>query len=1298
MKHFFLALLLLFFAIQSIAQTRIKAQNSRAIDSQFRDLNNELRSYRLYDLQIESIEALTTTQNDSPELFLELPDQQEVQLILQSSQLKTDDYKVTVYTEQGYVPAPNNPVYNYQGYSRANPNSAVRLTIAQGELSGVIHNYQGDNLHFKTVTRAGKQVIITYKDSDLLQSENHDCGNPEVAKPSDAGNNRSSALAAECVVTEIYLIADAAAVNAFGGTPASTEANMLEVLNLVNTLYEPVGVKFEVAGIFISTNPNGPWQVRNAADDQLDSAIDWFNDQNFPGDVFTFWSSPDWDFSYAYVGAICSSFGGNLCAAWGGLTANTLNSNTQAHELGHNFDAGHDATGIMRSTVSNQPASFSANSLSVMTSYIPTVENVCLDECVDDCSNFSATTGPDQNICQGEAAALQASGGSNFSWSPTTGLDNPNSANPNATPTTTTTYTVTVSNSSGCSATAEVTVTVTDLPTAAAGPPQVLSCNAATVPLDGTGSSSGSEFNYLWTTTDGNIVSGSTTLTPAVDLSGTYTLTVTNSNTNCQAIDNVVVNNDASLPTAAAGNDQALTCAVGSLVLDGSNSSQGANYSYLWSTNDGNITTPTDVDQVTVDAAGIYTITVTETGTGCTSFDQVLVTSNTQLPVADAGTNQVIGCSSGTINVGGNSSSGNEYTYQWTTGDGNIVGGSQNAVAQVNASGTYELVVTNANTGCTQSDQVVVTENTTLPLATAGGNQVLNCQANQMTLDGTGSSTGANIAYLWSTANGNIVSGESSLMLVIDQPGTYSLAVTNESTGCQSVDQAIVTISAAPPVANGGADQVLSCAVTEVSLNGSGSTSGANISYLWTTSNGNIVTGEDTDAPTVDRDGTYVLTVTDGATGCTSDDNVEVTTNATLPRADAGRNVAIGCNSNTVDLRGDNSSAGNNFTYAWTTNNGNMISGQATPILTVDAAGVYTLTVTNSLTGCSTSDNASVTLDNALPAANAGGDRVISCQNTQVTLNGTGSEQGSAIRYRWTTSDGNIVSGASSGQALVDAAGNYLLTVTNTTSGCSQSDQVVVTGDAIAPQANAGSNRILSCDAPTTVLGGTTTQNSGATNLDFQWSTTNGNIVSDGDGPQPTVDQAGTYTLTVTNTVNNCSTQDQVVVSGSAIPPTVDAGEDVIVTLGESVQLNASSNEDVTYQWSPADLMDNPNSANPIATPNQTTVLKVTVTDGNNCVSEDEITLIVPVVEDLKVPNSFSPNGDGVNDTWNVPGIEYLGPYTLEVFNRLGNQVHRGTSNWDGNYKGEILPTGTYFYIFKFSDQGSLAGHINIIK
>ena len=82
------------------------------------------------------------------------------------------------------------------------------------------------------------------------------------------------------------------------------------------------------------------------------------------------------------------------------------------------------------------------------------------------------------------------------------------------------------------------------------------------------------------------------------------------------------------------------------------------------------------------------------------------------------------------------------------------------------------------------------------------------------------------------------------------------------------------------------------------------------------------------------------------------------------------------------------------------------------------------------------------------------------------------------------------------------------------------------------------------------------------------------------------------------------------------------------------------------------------------------------------------------------IPSGFSPNGDGVNDVFSIPGLIESPDFTMEVFNRLGNSVYKYANNgnlspdwWDGRStgsmtlsSGELVPAGTYFYLIEFKD------------
>ena len=89
-------------------------------------------------------------------------------------------------------------------------------------------------------------------------------------------------------------------------------------------------------------------------------------------------------------------------------------------------------------------------------------------------------------------------------------------------------------------------------------------------------------------------------------------------------------------------------------------------------------------------------------------------------------------------------------------------------------------------------------------------------------------------------------------------------------------------------------------------------------------------------------------------------------------------------------------------------------------------------------------------------------------------------------------------------------------------------------------------------------------------------------------------------------------------------------------------------------------------------------------------------------VEKLVVPNAFSPNGDGINDTWEIPFIKNYPSCTVEIFNRYGQKVFYSvgySKSWDGKLNGHPLPVGTYYYIIKINAiPNPLSGSITIIR
>lgn len=149
--------------------------------------------------------------------------------------------------------------------------------------------------------------------------------------------------------------------------------------------------------------------------------------------------------------------------------------------------------------------------------------------------------------------------------------------------------------------------------------------------------------------------------------------------------------------------------------------------------------------------------------------------------------------------------------------------------------------------------------------------------------------------------------------------------------------------------------------------------------------------------------------------------------------------------------------------------------------------------------------------------------------------------------------------------------------------------------------------------------------------------------------------------------------------------PDVDAGQDTVVFVGESVRLQADGA--VSYVWRPAESLDDDSIANPVASPRFTTAYVVRGTDRSGCSNTDTVEVRVIDEPQVRGVDAITPNGDGLNETFVIQGISRYPNSTLIIFDRRGKEVLRrqGYQNdWDGTYNGAPLPAGVYYYLIKF--------------
>lgn len=676
------------------------------------------------------------------------------------------------------------------------------------------------------------------------------------------------------------------------------------------------------------------------------------------------------------------------------------------------------------------------------------------------------------------------------------------------------TYTLTVThNISGCTATASATVTQNITPpTAMAAAPGPITCVPGTVTLSGQGSSTGPDFSYQWA--GPGIVSGATTLNNCmVNAPGVYTLTVTNDVNGCTAKATVNVAQSIVLPNAVANAEApgALDCITPSLNLNSAGSSSGPGIAYEWTTPNGHFAGPVNGPTATVDSLGLYILTVTNTQNGCKNTDTVSVGGNFAPPVIVIKKPvPTLNCVADSVRINaGQSSGGPEFSYIWTTPNGHILSGDSTLMPWVDSIGIYIISGLNAANGCSAVDTVKIVYDTIPPTVQIALPAPLNCLADTVQLDASGSSFGPRIVRNWAFtpapggSGPGFVSGDTTLMPVVNAPGFYTLTLTDTLSFCVSADSVEVLQDTTPPIADAGPDALLSCTLQSVVLDGSGSSQGPEFTYQWTG-------GYTTLQPIVSTPGTYVLTVSNSVNGCTATDITTVLQDENVPEVAIEMPQALTCVQAQIQLTAT-ASSGPEFVYQWT--GPGILAGENTLMPTVGSPGLYTLLVTNAATGCTNEAAVQVVQDIQIPDAALTVSGTLNCNTSEVLLTNTSSVDPLLLNHAWTNPDGSTGNTGSNPQWPASAPGLYGLLLTNTANGCTNTATASVIQQGGLSISVTAQTHVSCFGAADGALGVSVTGGTGM--FTYAWET--GQNTPDLSGLS-----SGTYTLTVTDS-DNCS-------------------------------------------------------------------------------------------------------------------------------------------------------------------------------
>jgi len=656
---------------------------------------------------------------------------------------------------------------------------------------------------------------------------------------------------------------------------------------------------------------------------------------------------------------------------------------------------------------------------------------------------------------------------------------------------------------------------------------------------------------------------------------------------------------------------------------------------------------------LTVNDPGVYILEVNATigGNICTAIDTVTVLFGTDIPVAGALAGDTLTCVQTTVPLDGSADIPNAL-FAWS-GPGGFTSILEDPV--VGAPGQYVLTVTNPESGCSSQAMAEVPADI-LPPEVQLSSGIVSCATPSVQIESITPTAGA--LFDWSGPDG-FTSPEQQPFTGI--PGLYTAIVTNPSNGCTATAEITVPGDTLPPsaAATGG---TLTCAILSVQL--SCTTDAATPDFLWQGPAGFSSTEQN---PAVNVPGQYTVTVT-AANGCTTtaiatalentQPPVVETTGDTLRCAQPFVNLV--CNASAVQ-------AG----FAWI--GPGFSSAEQNPVVT--AAGVYTVTVTDAGNGCSSTAEALIILDDDLPEVLIAIPDILTCVQQSVLL-----ESSTTVTqpvYHWIGPNG-FTSGLPA--ATAETPGVYVLTVTDTATGCAGAAQIMVLENTALPGAAVSGAGTITCAQPVLLLNGS----SPVSGAEYQWLVPDEAPVA---GPVLPVSLPGLYVLVVTDPGNGCISTASALVSQDTEHPAVSLHIDTITCRSDSLFIGVTDPQNYQFSWTGPNGFTSVEAGFWINIP-EIGVYAVTVTNpGNGCtqiLQADEFiqNLTQPVISPVLITNDqFGQHIGAIDIEISYPGAVTVAWYRDGVL--LSNQE---------DITG--LPAGTYTVVVTADDNGCTTSQV----
>jgi gliding motility-associated-like protein len=367
-------------------------------------------------------------------------------------------------------------------------------------------------------------------------------------------------------------------------------------------------------------------------------------------------------------------------------------------------------------------------------------------------------------------------------------------------------------------------------------------------------------------------------------------------------------------------------------------------------------------------------------------------------------------------------------------------------------------------------------------------------------------------------------------------------------------------------------------------------------------------------------------------------------------------------------------------------------NSDASPVTTPDSNMTYVVTVVpDGETVCAKTDTIHIRLLKGFDILTA--DTAV-CEGQTVPLHVTGDAD---FHYSWTPAA--AVSSNDVMNPVVTPAETTVYTLKASYAGCKDSLQSVSVTVEPVPRVDIKYGDTLCYGKELRMYAGVTPQSY----HDYRYSWRPAALFNDAAASNPLFHPVpdATVSLTVT-TLHGCKGTDSKKITVYPFP-VVDAGPDMITAAGKPVTLKGTTDHSLaTILWTPAAYLSNNRILMPVATPLKDQHYYLTVTSAGNCSAYDSV--MVKVYNEINAPNAFSPNGDGIHDTWIVPYLKEYPLATIDIFNRWGQLVYHTDAShangWNGTLNDKPLPAGAYYYIIqpRANGYGKITGMVTLIR